>query len=420
MDICAVGSSVVCRGVEANIPGGGGFFSPDAEIIAYICGVMKIVHTSDWHVGQKLYGYDRGDEHRAMARRVIDICVDERPDALVVAGDLFDNDHPSAADQRLMAETFATLHDELPGLPVIAVAGNHDSPSRHESHAAIYESIGVTMTGRLVDGAGYPDRFLVDVGTGVIAAIPYYIAATVSTAELLAEARRRAGDRPVVATGHATVMGCDLTGHDGATIGLLEAVTPERFGPEGSYDYLALGHIHRPQWVGTSGRVRYSGSPLQVSFDEAYGHSVSVVEIAARGAMPAVREIAVEQPRPAVSVPASGFVDLDEGIKMLAGLDDSLDAYVRLNVLTDGMLPASANEDAARAVAGKRCRFCLINARRVAAVAADRSKQSITVEELRMASPMEVARSYAASVGATLDEELFAEVMRELSTISEN
>ena len=105
---------------------------------------------------------------------------------------------------------------------------------------------------------------------------------------------------------------------------------------------------------------------------------------------------------------------------MLAGLDDSLDAYVRLNVFTDGMLPASANEDAARAVAGKRCRFCLINARRVAAVAADRSKQSMTVEELRMASPMEVARSYAASVGATLDEELFAEVMRELSTISEN
>lgn len=379
-------------------------------------GVMKIVHTSDWHVGQKLYGYDRGDEHLAMGRQVIDICVDERPDALVIAGDLFDNDHPSSADQRLVAETFAALHEMLPDMPVIAVAGNHDSPSRHESHSAVYESIGVTMTGRLTGDGGYPDRFLVDVGTGVIAAIPYYIAATVSTEELLAEARRRAGDRPVVATGHATVVGCDLTGHDVATIGLLEAVTPERFGPDGSYDYLALGHIHRPQWVGQSGRVRYSGSPLQVSFDEAYGHSVSVVEIAGRGAVPEVREVIIEQARPAVSVPASGFVALDEGIAMLAELDDNLDAYVRLNVVTDGMLPASANEDAARAVAGKRCRFCLINARRSVAAIADRAEQAMTVEELRMASPMEVARSYAASVGAKLDEELFAEVMRDLLT----
>lgn len=379
-------------------------------------GVMKIVHTSDWHVGQKLYGYDRGDEHRAMGRQVIDICVDERPDALVIAGDLFDNDHPSSADQRLVAETFAALHEVLPDMPVIAVAGNHDSPSRHESHAAVYESIGVTMTGRLTGDGDYPDRFLVDVGTGVIAAIPYYIAATVSTEELLAEARRRAGDRPVVATGHETVVGCDLTGHDVATIGLLEAVTPERFGPDGSYDYLALGHIHRPQWVGQSGRVRYSGSPLQVSFDEAYGHSVSVVEIAGRGAVPEVCEVIIEQPRPAVSVPASGFVALDEGIAMLAELDDDLDAYVRLNVMTDGMLPASANEDAARAVAGKRCRFCLINARRSVAALADHAEQAMTVEELRMASPMEVARSYAASVGAKLDEELFAEVMRDLLT----
>lgn len=389
------------------------------RLLSIFVGVMKIVHTSDWHVGQKLYGYDRCDEHRAMARQVIDICVEERPDALVIAGDLFDNDHPSSADQRLVAETFAALHEVLPAMPVIAVAGNHDSPSRHESHAAVYESIGVTMTGRLTGADGYPDRFLVDVGTGVIAAVPYYIAATASTEELLAEARRRAGDRPVVSTGHATVVGCDLTGHDVATIGLLEAVTPERFGPEGSYDYLALGHIHRPQWVGQSGRVRYSGAPMQVSFDEAYGHSVSVVEIAGRGAVPEVREIAIEQPRPAVSVPASGFVTLDEGIAMLADLDDSLDAYVRLNVMTDGMLPASANEDAARAVAGKRCRFCLINARRYTAVAADRAEQAMTVEELRMASPIEVARSYAASVGAKLDEELFAEVMRELLTTSD-
>lgn len=384
------------------------------RLLRIFVGVMKIVHTSDWHVGQKLYGYDRGDEHRAMARQVIDICVDERPDALVIAGDLFDNDHPASADQRLVAETFAALHEVLPDMPVIAVAGNHDSPSRHESHAAVYESIGVTMVGRLACDSGYPDRYLVDVGTGVIAAIPYYIAATASTGELLDEARRRAGDRPVVATGHATVVGCDLTGHDAATIGLLEAVTPERFGPEGSYDYLALGHIHRPQWVGQSGRVRYSGSPLQVSFDEAYGHSVSVVEIAARGAAPAVREVSVEQPRPAVSVPASGFVALDDGLAMLAALDDDLDAYVRLNVTTDGMLPASANEDAARTVAGKRCRFCLINARRSSAVTADRVEQAMTVEELRMASPAEVARSYAASLGAKLDEELFAEVLRDL------
>lgn len=381
---------------------------------------MKIIHTSDWHVGCRLYDHDRSADHRHMAMRLIEICRDMRPDALLIAGDLFDNDRPSAADERLVADTLARLHAEVPGMTVIATAGNHDSPSRHESHKAVYESAGVVMIGRISDrDPDWPGRYIVDVGTGVVVPVSFYIARGTDLAVLMEEADRVAGGRPVVAMAHTTMRGSDTTGHDARIIGSLEAVEASEFLPPSSYDYLALGHIHRSQRVGAIGRIRYSGSPLAVSFDEAYPHSVTWVEIERRGDLPSTGKIGIDQPRPLVTLPSPGrWVALEEALECLREFPDDTEAFVRLNVKTRTALPATANDDARRAARGKRCRVCHINVRREAEASADEGPEGMSVDELRMAAPADVARLYAQSVGATLDEELFDEILNELTTIN--
>ena len=381
---------------------------------------MKIVHTSDWHVGCRLYDNDRSADHRHMASKIIEICRDRRPDALLIAGDLFDNDRPSAADERLVADTLARLHAEVPEMTVIAIAGNHDSPSRHESHEAVYAAAGVVMIGRITDrDPDWPGRYIIDVGAGVVVAVPFYIAKGTDLARLMAEADKIADGRPVVAMGHTTLRGSDTTGHDPRIIGSLEAVEASEFLPPSSYDYLALGHIHRSQRVGAMGRIRYSSSPLAVSFDEAYPHSVTWVEIERRGDIPATGKIEIDQPRPLVTLPSPGrWVALDEALECLREFPDDTEAFVRLNVKTDRALPASANDDARRAAVGKRCRVCHINVRRQAEAVSESGASGMSVDELRMVAPADVARLYAQSVGVALDEELFDEILTQLTTVN--
>ena len=100
---------------------------------------------------------------------------------------------------------------------------------------------------------------------------------------------RNQGNLPVVLMAHLALTGSDITGQDDGRGGM--EYTDIRLMGEG-YDYLALGHIHFPQTL-LGGRARYCGSPLPVSFDESYGHSVSLVELAAHGAMPEVRTLPV-------------------------------------------------------------------------------------------------------------------------------
>lgn len=388
---------------------------------------MRIIHTSDWHLGQKFYGYDRFDEHAAALLGIKKACLDHRPDALVVSGDIFDNDHPAAADLALLADFMVELKQECQDMAVIVTAGNHDSGTRIVSHASLYNAIGVDIVGRAA-GDEY-DPYIIDIGTGVVAAIPYYIARDFSTAALLEEAGRVAGDRPVVAMAHDYVTGADITGHGRRMelVGNREAVTAERFGPPGSYDYLALGHIHRPQWVGQSGRVRYSGSIVQVSFDEMYGHSVSLVTIERRGSLPEVREIATEILRPAVTLPAKGALAAEEAVGLIASLPDDMDCYIRLNVVADAQLPPTVIEDARRAAEGKKARLCLVNPVRRAVPGSDdedgADEGAMTVDRFRDIAPIEIARRYAAMTGTPLSddmEKMFDEIVSSLDNDTRN
>lgn len=372
---------------------------------------MKLIHTSDWHLGHVLYNFERRDEQLDMLRQVTAAVVAGRPDALIVSGDIFHTAQPSAQMQRMLVEELMELRRQAPQTAVVLTAGNHDSASRLETHSPLWHELGVTVIGG-VDREN-PDSHIVELpGKGWIAAVPYCNGRNMPEgfyARLMERVAELDAGRglPVVLMAHTAVSGCDFTGHEDArefTVGGIDSVTLGEFG-EG-YDYLALGHIHRPQTVaGSGGKARYSGSPLPVSFDERYPHSLTAVSVGARGAEVEVSEIPVSPLRPLVTLPPTGAACWEDALRMLGEFPDDMDAYIRLSVKADGTLPPQAHQEALRVAQGKACRFCLINAVRERTGDAG-ERRMMTVTEFRAVSPLELAGRYAADVGEEMDERM--------------
>ena len=111
--------------------------------------MVKIIHTADWHIGQMLHGFERGNEHRDFLKFLLETMKSEEADALVVAGDIFDSSNPSAEGQKLAYDFLSELREEMPHADIILTGGNHDSWSRLDAPGALFRSIGVTMIGRL-------------------------------------------------------------------------------------------------------------------------------------------------------------------------------------------------------------------------------------------------------------------------------
>lgn len=381
---------------------------------------MKILHTSDWHLGHTLYRYDRSDEHAAMLLKMVKIVEAERPDAFVLCGDVYHTSQPSAAVQTMFANALVEIHNAHPEMSIVITAGNHDSGTKHDIFRTPWKALNVHTVGG-VDAKAKEDLIVEIPGKGYVIAVPYVYERNMPEGlfqELLdMVAERNADNLPVVMTAHTTVSGCDFSGHENAseyTVGGIDAYSLEEMGT--GYDYLALGHIHHGQTVhGSDGRVRYSGSVVPVSFDESYTHSVSIVEINAHGDKPAMREIEIEPIRPLVTLPAKDTATLDEAMQLLRDFPDNADAYVRLNVHVDDALPAEAHTEALMAVKYKRCRFCLICTHRTGN--AVREAKVMTVEEFKAEAPIDIARIYAEDMGVTFDEdlkELFEETLRQI------
>jgi len=384
---------------------------------------MKIIHTSDWHLGHSLYGYDRTAEQEEALRQIEDLLRKETPDALVVSGDIYDTPQPSSAVQTLFTEAVMRMHRSSPGTEIIITAGNHDSGAKHEISRVLWETQGVRMIGSL-DKNNLPSHIVELPGRGYVIAIPYCSERLLPEGlwqELLDEVAVRNGDNlPVVLSAHLTVGGCDFKGHDGGkdiSVGGIDALPLEELGT--GYDYVALGHIHRPQTLdGSDGRVRYSGTPVPVSFDEAYPHSVTVVELASHGAAPLIREVPVTTPRPLVTLPSEGFAPWDEVLRLAAAYPKDHPSYVRLNVEVEDYLPSEAQAEARALFAEGEARFCLVNARRKVSETA--GKSALTVSEFRSMEPVEVARLYAKESDRLFDEDLEALFNEVVAKVKEN
>lgn len=379
---------------------------------------MKILHTSDWHLGHQLYGYDRTDEQLQMLSQMAQIVADENPDVFLIAGDVFHISQPSATAQKMFVNGILKIRQANPKMRIIITAGNHDSGSRHEIFRAPWSVLGVDVIGTL--NFEDPSQQIIKIeNIGFVVAVPFvnerFIPENYYQKLLDIVSLQNAENLPVVMMAHTTVGGADFTGHERYSenvVGGIESVELARFGT--GYDYLALGHIHRGQFVHSGKRnVLYSGSPLAISFDEDYPHSVSIVEIKNHGGVAEIHKIELESIRPLVNLPIDGFTDWDNAKKLLKNFPQGKDAYIRLNVEVDNFLPSGAVDEARKIAESKGCRFCLINERRKRNENRGQTL-SLTVSEFKEISPVEIARRFVEEKGGTwVDDmdEMFREAM---------
>ena len=371
---------------------------------------MKILHTSDWHLGHQLYSYERDQEQASMLKQIENLVREEMPDALLISGDLYHTAQPSARVQTMLTDAIVRIHKACPSMHIIITAGNHDSGVKHEIFRTPWEALNVYVVGNI--NVDCPQRQIIEVGDkGIVIAVPYVNSRNMPEGyyQQLIDLAEQSNDRnlPIVLMAHTTVAGLDWSGHEGAndnSVGGIDAVEIDDLGS--GYDYVALGHIHHQQWVrGGKIRVRYSGSPLPVSFDENYSHTVSMVEIESKDAALTLREVEIDNKLPLFTLPLGDALPWNDVVELLKNTKPEREGtYLRLNVLVDDFLPPTANEEAQKISAELGYRFCYIHA-----VREERQKYetySMTVDQLQRESPEEIAKRYCRDKNLTWNDEL--------------
>lgn len=396
---------------------------------------MKIIHTSDWHLGCRLYNYDRADEEDGFFARLAEVVEIERPDALVVSGDVYHTGAPGNDVAKRFTEHLLDVVGKCPEMETVVVAGNHDSYSRLVVDEALWRRCRVHVFGMPAeDGRGLADfaRNVVEIpGKGVVAAVPFchprnfpLVAGAPGEnrekeyfAGLADHVSKRANGLPAVLAAHLAVNGeLDFRGHDRSlVVGGEECVDAEDLGS--CYDYVALGHIHCPQWVrGKRKFARYCGTPYPIHFDETYDHGVDVVAVAA-GKEPEARTETFRPLHALVTLGGKDGLPFDEALGLVGEADLPADTYVRLNVrLGVGELPDPEwTERARQACLAKGFRFCVNNPVRAKSPDTSDARKTLTVSELKELSDDEVldilARRHALS---ERQRELVRELMKDV------
>lgn len=259
---------------------------------------MKILHTSDWHIGRTLYGRKRYEEYEAFLTWLAGTIQQNEIDALLVAGDVFDTSAPSNRAQELYYR-FLCRVSASSCRHIVVVAGNHDSPSFLNAPKELLKALDVHVVGSSTESPD--DEVLVlrneqDAPELIVCAVPYLRDRDIRVAEAgesvedkerklidgirthynavaaLAKQKREelGADIPIVGMGHLFTAGGQTVDGDGVRelyVGTLAHVTAEII--PACFNYLALGHLHVPQKVNGSETIRYSGSPLPMGFGEA-------------------------------------------------------------------------------------------------------------------------------------------------------
>ncbi|WP_278263174.1 exonuclease SbcCD subunit D [Nocardia sp. AG03] len=255
---------------------------------------MRILHTSDWHIGRTFHGVDLlADQARVLAA-VADLVAAEAVDVVVVPGDIYDRSIPSADAISVCNRGFEAIR--AAGATIIATSGNHDSPARLGAGASFAAAGGLHLCTRVADadrpvlladthgevafyGIPYLEPEITRVELGVPQARSHAEILAAAMARINADRAARPGVRSVVLA-HAFVVGGEATGSERSiSVGGVETVPMSAFD---GVDYVALGHLHSPQTLAES--VRYSGSPLPYSFGEnSHRKAVWIVDLDARG-----------------------------------------------------------------------------------------------------------------------------------------
>jgi len=286
---------------------------------------MRVLHTSDWHIGRRLYGRKRYDEHLAFLNWLLETISERQIDLLLVAGDIFDNCTPSNRAQRIYYDFLCKIADTC-CRHVVIIGGNHDSPSFLNAPNDLLRSLNIHVIGSIREN--YTQEVLTlttpqGEPQAIVCAVPYLRdrdLRTVSSGESATDKDRKLleaiGEHyaqvcdlalktrdnlsakgschiPLIAMGHLFTVGGKTVAEDGVRelyVGSLACITSDTF-PD-YLDYTALGHLHIPQRVGGNTLTRYSGSPIPMGFGEsANKKQVILVEFSPNNTE--VQEIAV-------------------------------------------------------------------------------------------------------------------------------
>ena len=251
---------------------------------------MKLIHLSDLHIGKRVHEVSMTEDQEYILTKIVQIIDDERADAVLIAGDVYDKSVPSAEAVTLFDDFLCRLAKR--GIPVLIISGNHDSPERLAFGGRLLESSGIHISpvydGKLTpitleDRHGSVDFWLLPF-IKPIHARRFFPEETIESYTDAVRAALAAipmdPERRNVLLTHQFVTGAATCGSEELSVGGSDNVDASVFD---AFDYVALGHIHGPQNIGTN-RIRYCGTPLKYSFSEAdHYKSVTLVELGRKG-----------------------------------------------------------------------------------------------------------------------------------------
>lgn len=258
---------------------------------------VHFIHTSDWHLGQLFYNHARDYEHQQFLSWLLEQITIKQPDALLISGDIFDVINPASSAQKQLYQFLSDAHDTAPHMQTLMIAGNHDSGYRIEQVEPLLEKYNAKTVGVIrwnPDKTLDIDRLILPIykNDQVVAwcvALPFLRAAEITGVRdqesaieylhhtLIEEAKRRkTPEQSIIVMSHAHMQGGEQSDSERPIIvGNQEALSTDLFGDD--VDYVALGHLHKPQKV-KEPHIRYSGSPIPLSFSE-HNYKHQIVEV---------------------------------------------------------------------------------------------------------------------------------------------
>jgi exonuclease SbcD len=410
---------------------------------------MKILHTADWHIGQLFHEYDRTFEHEQFLTWLVQTLQNEQIDILLISGDVFDLSNPAAASIKMFYTFLSQATKRNPYLQIIITAGNHDSATRLESPKPLLESSNIHIIGFVEKN----EKGKIDYNKLVIPiqdqtasikvwclAIPFlrmgdYPGVTDSSnsysegvAALYNDVYEHILDKKqdgqvIIAMGHLHTYGAEVTDLDKTErliMGGVECISATAF--HENIKYVALGHLHKAQRIGGKEHIRYSGSPLPMSFSELnYKHQVIIFETEGEN-IRNLKSIEIPLSVSLLRLPLS-YRPLNEVLSTLRQLpetdgDQKVTPYLEVRVLLDGPEPALRHK-IETVLDGKNVRLTKIDAKYTSSTASSSTHELITPDKLLELKPLDVfSKIYLSKYSSSVPEkilQLFNQVVQEVN-----
>lgn len=346
---------------------------------------MKVLHTSDWHLGQQFYEHSRFNEHQQFFTWLIDTLASEHIDLLLVAGDIYHTATPAASAENQLYQFVKDAKQRCPALHIVLIAGNHDSANRILAAQPLLAQFDTHVVGRF--DIQNPADVVIKINTPTIAAhivaMPFLRASDVSTlsgtndgnsyVQGVAQAYKLSTElalidkpdtTPLIVMGHLHAKGGDISSDSerNLVIGGEEAITAKVFSEQA--DYVALGHLHKAQKVAKSSTIRYCGTPMPMSFSERnYTHQVNLVEFNTddkQQIITTVNPLYIPRSADVLILPEGECVPLAALCEQINAVDideSAVAPYLRVK-LKSSDTDTTFREQIEQALDGKNIRFC--------------------------------------------------------------